>query len=459
MKRLALLLSLVIVAACGPVASLSPSAAPLPTAAAATSAPRASATASPSAVPSPTTVAAGMIREVRADLVRTGAGDPGGSGAQAVAAADAAFGLRLYRELATRKGNLIYSPYSISTALSMTYGGAGGTTAQQLAAALGVGADPTAWHAGRNDIDSFLERPQAVDPDSGVTPLTIEPTNALFGQDGFGFQPAYLELLARDYGAGLQAVDFMADSEAARGAINRWVAARTKDRIRELLAPATVSEATRFVLVNAIYFKGSWAYQFDKKATKSAAFRRLDGTSVNVPMMHGTFAGDYVRGDGWQAVDIPYLGATMTVILPDAGRFETVESQVDAAFLAKLKTHPAFDFVHLGLPRWSSSTDVDLVENLQKLGVRDLFDPGAADLRGIADARLYVSQVIHQATITVDEHGTEAAAATAVVGDTSGGGPDGEVSVTVDRPFLYVIRDGGTGEIMFAGRVTDPTLH
>jgi serpin B len=459
MKRLALALSLVLVAACGPAASQSPSATPASTDTAATFGPTASPTQSPSSVPSPTTVAAGMIREVRADVARTGAGDPGGSTAQAVAAADAAFALRLYHELATGKGNLIYSPYSISTALSMTYGGAGGATAEQLATALGVGADPIAWHAGRNDVDGFLERPQPVDPDSGVTPLTIEPTNALFGQDGFAFRPAYLELLASDYGAGLQAVDFIVDAEAARAAINRWVAERTKDRISELLGPATVSEATRFVLVNAIYFKGSWAYEFEKKATKAAAFNRLDGTTVNAPIMHGTFAGDYVRGNGWQAVDIPYVGATMTVILPDAGRFDAVERQVDPAFLAELKTHPAFDFIHLGLPRWSSSTDVDLVENLKKLGVRDLFDPGAADLRGIADAGLYVSRVIHQATITVDEHGTEAAAATAVVGDTSGGGPDGEVSVAVDRPFLYVIRDGGTGEILFVGRVLDPTLQ
>jgi serpin B len=176
-------------------------------------------------------------------------------------------------------------------------------------------------------------------------------------------------------------------------------------------------------------------------------------------MMRGVFQGDYVRGDGWQAVDIPYSGATMTVILPDAGRFRAVERQVNADFLAGLANHRAFDMIHLGLPRWSSSTDLDLVKTLKALGVRDLFDPGAADLRGIADAGLYVSQVIHQANISVDEHGTEAAAATAVVGDTSGGGPDGDVSVTVDRPFLYVIRDGYTNEILFAGRVLDPTLQ
>ena len=395
---------------------------------------------------------------MRADLARASVGEPNGSNAHAVAAADAGFGLRLYQELATGKGNLIYSPYSISTALSMTYGGAGGTTAQQLAAALGVGADPTAWHAGRNDIDASLEHPPTVD-DAGSTPIRIEPTNALFGQDGFPFQPTYLDLLATYYGAGLQALDFAADPQAARGAINRWVAGRTKDRIRELLGPATVSEATRFVLVNAIYFKGSWVYPFDKKATKAASFHRLDGTSASVPMMHGVFQGDYVRGGGWQAVDIPYSSATMTVILPDAGRFGAVERLVSADFLAAFADHRAFDLIHLGLPRWSSSTELDLVKSLRALGIRDLFDPDAADLRGIADAGLYVSQVIHQANISVDETGTEAAAATAVVGDTTGGGPDGEVSVTVDRPFLYVIRDSFTNEILFAGRVLDPALQ
>ena len=458
MNRLALLLGLVIVAACGPAVSLSPSATPSPTAAPATSAPSSSPIQAPSAVPGPTTAAIGTIREVRADLARASVGEPNGSNAQAVAAADAAFGLRLYQALATGKGNLIYSPYSISTALSMTYGGAGGATADQLAAALGVGADPRAWHAGRNDIDGSLERPPAVD-DAGSTPLRIEPTNALFGQDGFSFQPAYLDLLATYYDAGLQALDFAADPEAARGAINRWVAGRTMDRIRELLGPAAVDSATRFVLVNAIYFKGSWTFPFDKKATKSAAFHRVDGTSVSVPMMRGVFQGEYVRGDGWQAIDIPYSGATMTVILPDAGRFRAVERQVNGDFLAGLANHRAFDVIHLGLPRWSSSTDLDLVTTLKALGISDLFDPGAADLRGIADAGLYVSEVIHQANISVDEHGTEAAAATAVVGDTTGGGPDGEVSVTVDRPFLYVIRDGYTNEILFAGRVLDPTLQ
>ncbi|MEA2545818.1 MAG: hypothetical protein QOI09_1091 [Chloroflexota bacterium] len=406
---------------------------------------------------SPSPTIAGAIREVRADLGRLSPGDIGGPVSQKVVAADAAFGLRLYHELIKGAGNLIYSPYSISTALSMTYGGARGLSAAQLGGVLGAGSDSAAWHQGRNDVDAALSRLAAIEPSDGITPLTIEPTNALFGQDGFPFEPAYLELLARAYGAGLQALDFAAGPDAGRDAINAWVADRTKQRIPQLLAPGTVTDATRFVLVNAIYFKGSWATPFDKALTKTAPFHRLDGSTVAAPLMHASIDGSYIRAKDWQAVEIPYVGATMTVILPDPGRFAAVERRLDTGILDELTTHPAYDKIHLALPRWSSSTDANLKNALMRLGVRDLFDPAKADLRGIADAGLYISFVIHQATIRVDESGTEAAAATAVGGDTTGGGPDGQVTVTFDRPFIFLIRDGGSGEILFAGRVLDPS--
>jgi serpin B len=455
MRRHAALLVLVVVAACGPARSPASSATstPVPSASPTPSAP--SASPSPFASPSPSAIA-GAIREVLADLDRLTPGDIGGPADQAVVTADAAFGLRLYHELVKGGGNLIYSPYSISTALSMTYAGARGTSATQLAGALGVGDDPSAWHQGRNDIDDALTRSATYETPDGSTPLTIEPTNALFGQDGFPFEPDYLELLARAYGAGLQALDFATDPDAGRQAINAWVADRTKQRISELLAPGKVTSSTRFVLVNAIFFKASWVAPFEKKLTKAAPFHRLDGTTVSTPLMHGSIDGNYIRGEDWQAVEVPYLGATMTVILPDAGRFATVEKRLDSGILAELAAHPRFNTIRLALPRWSSSTSADLNAILVRLGIRDLFDPEKADLRGIADAGLYISFVIHQANIDVDEAGTEAAAATAVGGDTSGGGPDGEVTVTVDRPFIFLIRDAASGEILFAGRVVDP---
>lgn len=458
MRRHAALLVLAAVAACGPVSSPIPSAISTP----ATSASAAPSALAPSSSPLPSpnsspSAIAGAIREVRADLGRLNPGDIGGPADQAVVRADAAFGLRLYHELVKGGGNLIFSPYSISTALSMAYAGARGTSATQLATALGVGDDPIAWHQGRNDIDAALTRSATYETPDGSTPLAIEPTNALFGQDGFPFEPDYLELLARAYGAGLQALDFATDPEAGRQAINAWVANRTKQRIPELLAAGKVTSSTRFVLVNAIFFKASWAAPFQKKLTKAAPFHRLDGTTVSTPLMHGSIDGNYIRGTDWQAVEVPYLGATMTVVLPDAGRFAAVEKRLDGGILDELAAHPKYRTIHLALPRWSSSTSADLNGMLVRLGIRDVFDAENADLTGIADAGLYISFVVHQANIDVDEAGTEAAAATAVGGDTSGGGPEGEVTVTVDRPFIFLIRDATSGEILFAGRVVDPS--
>jgi serpin B len=173
--------------------------------------------------------------------------------------------------------------------------------------------------------------------------------------------------------------------------------------------------------------------------------------------MHTTAEGMVSRGDGWRAVELSYSGASMTIILPDSGRLAGVERQLDADFLASIDAHQSFDLVHLSLPRWSSTTAVDLIPHLKALGIRDLFDRDAADLRGIADAQLSVSLVVHQATISVDEHGTEAAAATAVGGGTTGGGPDRETTIRVDRPFIYLIHDEASGEILFMGRVLDPS--
>jgi serpin B len=249
------------------------------------------------------------IRSIRADVARAAGGNAGGSDAQRVVAGDTALATRVYQELAAEPGNFVYSPYSIGTALSITYGGARARTADQLAAALGIEAgDAGPWHRGRNDLDLWLERPIAIGPGDEYTPLTIEPTNALFWQDGFAFEPDYLELLARDYGAGLQTLDFAADPDAARAAINRRVATQTKDRIRELLAKGTIDDSTRFVLVNAIFFKASWVTPFDPALTTSGTFHRVDSTTVAAPTMHGTIDGDYERGDGWQMVAILYAG-------------------------------------------------------------------------------------------------------------------------------------------------------
>jgi serpin B len=394
------------------------------------------------------------IREVRAEAPRAAA-LPATQGILAeVVAGDRRFALTLYPLLAANPGNLFYSPYSISTALSMTYAGARGDTEVELAHALGI-ADSPSWHAQRNSMDLQLATPRTV-PNT-FTPLKIEATNALFGQDGFPFEADYLSILASFYGAGLQTVDFATRAAAARDLINAWVAARTADRIRDLLPEGSVDAGTLAVLVNAIYFKANWLDQFDPKKTSEQSFSRLDGSSATADQMHLGLMTDYGAGDRWQAVRLHYAGnVSMLMIVPDSGAFATVEAEFDNDLLSQVDGGLAQAEVTLDLPKWESASAIDLKPPLEAAGIRDLFKPDAADLSGISKAGgLSVSSVLHQANITVDEQGTEAAAATAEM--VVGAAPAQRVTLSIDRPFLYLITDDVTGEILFVGRVLDPT--
>ncbi len=396
------------------------------------------------------------IREVRSEVSRAPALSPTDSSVQQVVAADRQFALKLYPLLATAEpGNLFYSPYSISTALSMAYAGARGQTAAQMAAALGIGSDAQAWHGGRNSIDLALASVRPVPTE--FVPLKLEATNAIFGQEGFPFEADYLRILAADYGAGMQTVDFATRAAAARELINDWVAARTADRIKELLPTGSVDAATLAVLVNAIYFKANWLDQFNPKSTKQQTFARLDRSGVTVDQMHGGLMTDYGAGDGWQAVRLRYAGnASMLLIVPDSGAFATVEAEFDNDLLSQVDDGLGQAEVTLDLPKWEATSAIDLKPPLEATGMTDLFKPDSADLSGIAtNSRLYVKTAVHQANITVDEQGTEAAAATAL--GMAGSALSKQVRLSIDRPFLYLITDDITGEILFVGRVLDPT--
>lgn len=417
----------------------------------------------PTTLPAPTLVPSDVAGiAALAVPVERDPGDP--SAIERLVAGDAAFAADLFHAVAKgAEGNLVLSPYSAMAALSMVLGGARGTTAGELAAALRAGDDPAAWHAARNALAQQIAAPP--EPTNDGDPFILESTNALFGQAGYAFEPAFLALLAANYGAPLMTVDFAADPERARAAINAWVAARTRDRIVELLGPRTITTLTRFGLVNAVYFKGSWSDHFPKEGTRPAPFHRADGTTTRVPTMHGTVLADYRRGDGWQAVRLWYAGhkAAMTIVVPDAGRFAEMEQRIDGPFLRALGDEfEGWDWVDvaLALPRWSDAADADLIDPLRAMGVIALFEapprPGSADLGGIADDDLYVSTAIQKATIDVDENGTEAAAATAVIGGTWGAGPQ-PAALTIDRPFLYTISHMPTAEILFLGRVLDPS--
>jgi serpin B len=363
-------------------------------------------------------------------------------------------GLRLLDRLPDAP-NVVLSPASIVLALAMVRPGARGETAAQMDAVLGSLAtnEHAAW---LNALDAALATRSGRYPDGSGTPrqVTLRLANAAFGQRGLAFQPAYLAVLAEDFGAGLRLVDYQSDPDGARQTINGWVDQATEGRISQLLAPGAVDPLTRLVLVNALYFAAPWLVPFPAAASGPAPFRLANGETVEVPTMH--LQGDlrYSAQGGWQALELPYVGGSLALTLvlpPDQGATGLSQATLDG-LLAGLGQRS----VRLALPRFTVETRANLVEPLAALGISLLFDPQRADLSGIsAQEQLYVTTVAHQARIRVDEAGTEAAAATAVVVGTTAL-PADEVEVRVDRPFWFVLRDLPTGAVLFLGRVGDP---
>ncbi len=399
--------------------------------------------------------AGGDVSLARADVPRASAAPA--EAAEAGAAINA-FGLDLYRQVASGATNVVLSPASIALALGMARAGARGQTATEMDAVLHALASDE--HAGwLNALDQALATRSGTFEDMGgnALPVALRIANAPFGQQGMALQPAYLEALAARYGAGLRLVDYVADTEGARKLINAWVDDQTEQRIPELLVPGVLTPATRLTLVNAVYLKAPWLEPFAAEATKPGTFTRSDGTTVEVPLMTTSAGMRYADGSGWQAVEIPYIGGSlaMTVIVPDD--LATFEQALTAERLASIAGALVETPVSLTLPSFSIETKAELADVLAALGMPSAFDD-RADFSGITTAeRLQISDVIHQANIDVDEKGTEAAAATAVVMRATGI-PVEPVTVRVDRPFLFAVRDVPTGAILFLGRVGDPSL-
>jgi serpin B len=323
----------------------------------------------------------------------------------------------------------------------------------------GLGADANAaWVAA---LDQSLNRKTATFKDAlnEDQEVVLRSVNAPFAQQGYPLEDAYLAALAERFGAGLRLVDYIGDPEGSRGVINAWVKDQTEDRVPELLAAGTVDQTTRLALVNAVYLKAAWDFPFAEGETAPAPFTRLDGTTMDVEMMRngGYFA--YASGDGWQAVDLPYVGhqLSMLVIAPtDLAKFE---ASFDAAKLAAISGALTEQQVMLGLPKFGTESQLGLGDILAALGMPTAFNADTADFSGMTAAdRLYIGAVIHQANIDVDEKGTEAAAATAVMMAASAA-PAPPVEMTVDRPFIYALRDMETGAILFLGRIMEPAVR
>ncbi|HJW21820.1 MAG TPA: serpin family protein [Candidatus Limnocylindrales bacterium] len=401
---------------------------------------------------------AGPITLARAEVARAAAPP---ADATSAAAAVNAFGFDLLRAMRAQ-GDAVVSPASIALALAMARAGAAGATASQMDAVLhdaASDAHPTWLNALEAAIASRTGTFKDANGQDQRVALRI--ANATFSQQGMALKPAFLGALGERFGAGVRLVDFEAATEAARQAINSWVSDQTEQRIKELLSKGVLDDQSRLVLVNAIYLKAAWLTPFDPKATKPAPFTHLDGSTAEVPTMHLVAELPYAEGTGWRAVELPYVGGSlaMTVIVPDdlaafTAGLDAATFQGIAAKLAERKPE-----VTLALPIFGTETKTDLKTVLAGLGMADAFDPDRADFSGITDAeRLYITAVVHQANIDVDEKGTEASAATAVVmGRTSL--PSDRVTFNVDHPFLFALRDVPTGAIVFLGQITTPAAR
>ncbi len=428
----------------------------------------------PTAAPSPTASPTPAIEIAMSDVPRVAAPV---AGAVKAAAAINAFGLELYRRAARPGANLVLSPASIATALAMARAGARGETAAQMDVVLhSAGADELA--NAMNALDAALATRSGTfnDPDGNPLPVALRIANAAYAQRGMSVEPAFLDALASRFGTGVRLADFATDPEAARQLVNTWVKAQTDSRIRELLRAGDVTNLTRFALVNAIYLKAPWLNPFEARDTAAGRFTRADGSRVSVPMMHMLSSGlgpdlPLATGSGWRAVRLPYLASqngsdelAMTIIVPDhLAAFEKGLTAVKLADLTSTKDAGGLLVarkVDLAMPRFSIDTRFDLGATLAAMGMPLAFDPEQADFSGIATlpGGLHIGKVIHQANIDVDEKGTEAAAATAVLGLTGGPGDTSKpIVVRADRPFLFVLTDVPTGAILFMGRVADPS--
>ncbi|MFN8372208.1 MAG: serpin family protein [Anaerolineae bacterium] len=369
-----------------------------------------------------------------------------------------AFAFDLYQQIAAdSEDNILYSPYSISLALAMTYAGARGETEQQMQDTLHFALPQSELHPMFGDLNNTLNSRAEEFAAYEVEALHLNIANALWGEQTLPFQSGFTQTLEQNYAAALRLVDFINAAEDARVTVNDWVADETEDRIQDLVPQGVITPDTRLVLANAIYFQAGWMNTFDEAFTRDDTFNLLDGTQVMVPMMNLQENFLYTAGDGYQAIQLPYWGdMSMLVFLPDDGQFETFEQALSTQTLSDTLGNLTPQDVNLAMPRFEYEFSVGLNDILSALGMPIAFTDDA-DFSGMADAPLSISDVLHKAYIKVDESGTEAAAATAVVvGVTSVQVPQEVIALRIDRPFLYVIYDQRTNTLLFMGRVLNP---
>ena len=392
---------------------------------------------------------------------------------KAVATGNVKFALKLYDQLNNQKGNLFLSPYSISTALAMTHAGARGETETEMTKALQFPTFPDKeggplgrerLHAAFSELKLGLREAQK----QGNVELSI--ANALWPQKNYAFRPEYLNLIERDYDSVGRPLDY-ANAEKARGIINRWVEEETKEKIKDLIPSGVLDSLTRMVLTNAIYFKGDWLTQFKEKSTREMPFKISPDKTVQTPMMYQKGNFGYYQDADVQVLEMPYKGdnVSMFVLLPNQGggqpfrrptnppakkkTLADLEKMLSPAKLSEWIGKVRRTKINTWFPKFKMTSEFSLSQQLQALGMKKAF--GDADFSGMNGTKnLYISAVLHKAFVEVNEEGTEAAAATAVV--ISLKSARRYPSFRADHPFLFLIRDKATGSILFLGRYAKP---
>lgn len=397
---------------------------------------------------------AGASDEAVAAVARASA-DPG----LAVEAAHAvnAFGVALYHA-AGGNSNLVVSPASVALALAMARAGARAATAEQMDSVLrGFGSDANG--AAANAFERSLEAANGTyrDADGHALAVVVRGANAAFAQRGYAFAPAYLETLAERFGAGVRLVEYRTNADQARQTINGWVGEQTDGHIPALIGPNVLDATTRLALVNALYLQAPWMWPFASDLTTGAPWTGLNGQVSTVPTMTGGGALRYAAGQGWTAVELPFLGDRLAFTIIEPTDFRAFDAYFDATLLDTITAQLApREVASLYLPRFKIDAATDLADALARIGMPLAFDAERADFSDITSSeRLFIAHVIHEATIDVNERGTEATAATAVA-IAAGAAPAEPLTIHVDHPFVFVLRDRTTGAVLFLGRVTQP---
>jgi serpin B len=365
-----------------------------------------------------------------------------------------AFAFNLYSQLKTNTGNVFFSPLSISTCLAMAYAGAHGATATQMAQALHFPTNAGTLHLSLGEIQRQLRNLQ------GQNGIELNIANGLWAQSSHSFLPAFLNVAKTCYDAEPRQVNFTTGADAAALEMSQWISAKTKGRIQSLVVPGSLSPLTRLVLANAMYFKGRWAHLFDKSGTAPAPFHISAGNDVDIPLMHHFDIVRYTESDVFQAVELPYTGGglSMVLFLPrKPASLPQLEAWLSPQFLSRWLGQMSAKTVEIFLPGFQLEAGLNLNYELAKMGMLDAFQP-KADFSGIdGDPDLFISAILHKAWVQVNEEGTEAATGTSSMLSQSSHAPPPSPVFRADHPFIFMIRETRSGCLLFLGRLSQPT--